>query len=341
MSYEATIIIPVLNEVKFLQNCINSIIKDSLNFSNYEVFLIDGGSTDGTKEIIFEITSKYLNIRYFNNSKKNAASAMNIGINKSSTDYIIRLDAHAVYLDSYIDKAINFLKKSNLSVANVGGSIDTKSISNKIVSKIISYALSSPFGVGNSIFRTKKLTVETEVDTVPFGCFKKQALIDIGLYNENEFRGEDLDVNTRLIRKGYKVILLPELRSIYYSRDTYILFLRQAFMNGHTVFREMRGNNAYHKIRHYIPCTFVIFLIILLLSLLLIPNSLLTKLLILVLIIYVLLSFIFSIRIIKSKNSFFSFALAPLIFISLHTFYGLGSLIAIIKLITKFNKVKK
>ncbi len=341
MSYKATIIIPTLNEVNFLKNCIKSIVNDCLDFNNYEVFIVDGGSTDGTNELISELKYTYSNIKYFNNLDKYAASAMNIGISESTTDYIIRLDAHAIYLDSYIDRAINFLKRSDLMVANVGGTIDTKPSNSKIIPNIIAYVLKSSFGVGNSKFRTQKFIHETEVDTVPFGCFKKKALIDIGLYNENEYRGEDLDLNTRLIKKNYKVILLPELKSIYYSRDTYISFVKQTFKNGYTVFREFRGKKAYHKIRHYIPCIFILFQIMLLISLLLIPNLFFTKLLILVLLVYVFLSIIFSIRIIKSRYGFFSFLLSPLIFYSLHTFYGLGSLIAIMKLFINFNSINK
>lgn len=340
MSYEASIIIPVLNEIKFLKNCIESIAKDCSDFNNYEIFLIDGGSTDGTIELISQIISNYSNIKYFNNAKKYAASAMNIGIDKSTTDYIIRLDAHSIYLDSYLDKALNLLKKSDLTVANVGGSIDTTPSKDKIISNTISYVLSSTFGVGNSKFRTKKLTYEIDVDTVPFGCFKKQALVDIGLYNENEKRGEDLDVNTRLIRKGYRVILSPELKSIYYSRDNYLSFIKQAFKNGYTVFAEVRGENSYHKIRHYIPLAFIIFQIFFFFSLGVKDIHILAEFLFSIQILYILLCLFFSINLVLKEKNFLYILVNPIIFLSLHSMYGLGSLFALIKSFSKYlNKI--
>ena len=337
MTYQATIVIPILNEINFIKDCINSIKDNNSNFNCYEVFLIDGGSTDGTKALLADLASKYTNIQTLENPKKYAASAMNIGIKKSTTDLIIRLDAHAIYLDSYIQTAINILKSSNKSVANIGGSIITKQSSNSNVSFLISFVLSSPFGVGNSVFRTKKLLVETEVDTVPFGCFKKKAIIEVGLYNEEEIRGEDLDLNTRLIKNGYKVILSPQLRSIYYSRENYFDFIKQAFTNGKVVLSKRRGTNSYHKVRHYIPLLFVSFQLLLILQLFLFQINLLSIVLIIIFSLYFFLAYFFSIKLLNTTQNIFNFIFATLYFYSLHTFYGLGSLYSIFKNFLQIN----
>ena len=52
MNYDVAIIIPTLNEENFISHCINSIIKQSLNFTNMDIMVVDGGSTDKTLEIV-------------------------------------------------------------------------------------------------------------------------------------------------------------------------------------------------------------------------------------------------------------------------------------------------
>jgi len=326
-----SVVIPIFNEIKYLERCLESIIKGSKKFNDFEILLIDGGSTDGTIELISELTNKYDNITYLNNPNKYTPSAMNIGIKNSSGDYIVRLDAHAVYPPLYIEKLIRILNESDDDVANVGGSIITKPLHENLVAISISFVLSSKFGVGNSSFRTGIPKKTIEVDTVPFGCFKKNALIKVGMYNELEIRGEDLDLNTRLIKAGYKIILSPEITSIYYSRDNYLSFIKQAFKNGYTVFAEFRGNNSYHKIRHYIPLAFIIFQIFFFLSLGVKDFYIVAKFLLLIEILYILLCLFFSINLVLKEKFFLYFLVNPIIFLSLHSIYGLGSLFAIIK----------
>ena len=338
MSYGVTIIIPIFNEIKYLEICLESIIQGSKKFNDFEILLIDGGSTDGTIELISKLTNKYDNISYLNNPNKYAPSAMNIGIQNSSCDYIVRLDAHAVYPSLYIEKLIRILKESDDNVANVGGSIITKPLHENLVAISISSVLSSKFGVGNSSFRTRIPKKAIEVDTVPFGCFKKSALLKVGMYNELEIRGEDLDLNTRLIKAGYKIILSPEITSIYYSRDNYLSFIKQAFKNGYTVFAEFRGNNSYHKIRHYIPLAFTIFQIFFFFSLGVKDFHILAEFLFSIQILYILLCLFFSINLVLKKKNFLYILVNPIIFLSLHSIYGLGSLFAIIKNFSKYFK---
>ena len=331
MSYRVSVLIPIFNEIRFLESCLNSIINGSENFNEFEVFLIDGGSTDGTIELIKKLEGEYDNVFYFHNHKKFAPSAMNIGINNSSTDYIVRLDAHAIYPPQYIEKLVRILREHSKNVANVGGRIETKPLQKNLISNSIAYALSSKFGVGNSSFRTEIPKKITEVDTVPFGCFNKEALIKVGMYNESEVRGEDLDLNTRLRKIGYKIILAPEITSTYYSRDNYILFVKQAFKNGATVFRKFRGKKSYHKYRHYVPILFIIYQLIFFINLGMKEFYLINNLIYLVAILYAALSIIFSINLVlKEKNILFIFS-TPIIFFTLHSTYGLGSFFAIIK----------
>lgn len=70
MNYDIAIIIPTLNEEKFISRCINSILKQSFDFEKMDVMVVDGGSTDKTVEIVKSYQKLYKNIRLLENKKK-------------------------------------------------------------------------------------------------------------------------------------------------------------------------------------------------------------------------------------------------------------------------------
>jgi len=94
-----TAICPTYNEANYIEKVlkffINAIPK------NKELFIIDGGSDDGTKEIVNKWAEKYSNVHLLDNPNKFVPFALNIGISKSKGDPIIRLDAHTEYEEDY------------------------------------------------------------------------------------------------------------------------------------------------------------------------------------------------------------------------------------------------
>ena len=104
-----TVIIPVFNEKDYIERCIESVISSTEGIENMELLLIDGGSTDGTQEIIKKFVDRHEFIKIFENEKKIIPTALNIGIRKSCGKYIVRLDAHAIYDIGYVNKCIEVL----------------------------------------------------------------------------------------------------------------------------------------------------------------------------------------------------------------------------------------
>jgi len=259
---KASILIPIFNEVGFIENCVNSIISFVEDQSNIELLLIDGGSNDGTLEIIQDLSIKHPCIRVLHNPNKIQSSALNIGIKESTGEFILRLDAHSKYSGTYIRNCISFMELSSSDVANVGGAIITRPGRNTLVAKTISFVLQEKFGVGNSAFRTESITKEMDVETVPFGCFRRSCLDEIGYFDEDLERGEDLELNKRLIDSGKRIIISPDIQSIYYSRPTFLSFIIQAFRNGFFVTNNLSLKNIFHKQRHFMPLAFLIFVII-------------------------------------------------------------------------------
>ena len=196
-----SIIIPCRNEEKFIGKCLDSIIAQDYPKNSIEILILDGRSTDRTREILKKYTQKYSFIKVLDNPKKIQTTALNIGIKKARGEIIIRMDAHNIYEKSYMSKCVTYLRKYD--VDNVGGICVTLPANNTIIAKSIALALSHPFGVGNVYFRIGSKNPRF-VDTVPFGCYKKEIFEKIGLFDENLVRNQDIEFNLRLKRQEEK-----------------------------------------------------------------------------------------------------------------------------------------
>ena len=259
--FKASIIIPVLNEERFIEGCIESVVSNTDDIEKMEIIIIDGGSEDTTVEIVKKISSKYQNVILLHNPKKITPISLNLGIKESSGEFIVRLDAHALYSKNYVNKCIQVLENSDENIGNVGGFIETKSTNSSIFSRAVSLCLSSIFGVGISKFRISKPTKKEFVDTVPFGCFRRSLFDEIGFFNEEEPRNEDLEFNQRILRADKKIILDPDIHSTYFSRSTLNKLFSQQFDNGKIVTNKYRGKESFHKLRHFVPLLFFTYLL--------------------------------------------------------------------------------
>lgn len=212
-----SVICPIYNEERYIGKCIESILKQDYPKDDLEVIFVDGLSTDKTREIVEQYAISYPYIRLIDNPKRIVPPAMNIGIRASKGDIIIRLDAHAIFPDNYFSELVHYL--INLKADNVGGVCRTLPINDSIVCKSIASVLSSRFGMGNSHFRIGATDI-MEVDTVPFGCFRRELFDRIGYFDEELTRNQDDEFNGRIIKNGGKIYLLPFLTIDYYARDT-------------------------------------------------------------------------------------------------------------------------
>ena len=323
-----SIIIPVRNEEKYLPKVLQGIKNQSYPKDKLEILFVDGNSNDLTINIIndFKATSS-LNIRVLNNPKENAPSGVNMGISEASGEIIMRLDAHTFYPLNYVEKNLFYLL--NYDADNVGCPICT--VGEGCVGKSIAYICSSKFGVGNSKFRTTNF--RGYVDTVPFGCFRKSLIDQIGFFDEKLPRSEDNDFNYRIRKMGGKVLMFSDIETIYNSRSNLFDLCKMAFNNGKGIIDLFFKDKHAIKIRHLIPLFFTSTFIIGLISVI-INLNLIKYLFLIEVITYSTLDIIYSINSI-SKNGLFSFFICLFSFPLFHITYGFGSLVQIFKKILR------
>ena len=323
-----SVIIPCRNEGKYIGQCFDSIIANDYPKDKLEVFVVDGMSKDETRAIVKTYEQQYPFIRLLDNDNRITPAALNIGIRHAQGEIIIRLDAHTTYENNYISKCVESLRTYNAD--NVGGIIITTPRDNTLVAKTIALALSHPFGVGNSYFRVGSREPRW-VDTVPFGCYKKDVFERIGLYNEEVPRSEDIDFNIRLKKAGGKILLNPNIVSYYYARSNFKDFCKHNFANGVMVTYPLRLGINVFRWRHLVPFVFVSSLIGA--AALSVFSPIFLWLFLFILGSYALANAYFSVKITAKEKDFRYLFVMPLMFASLHIGYGLGSLWGLLRVI--------
>lgn len=255
MNYEVAIVIPTLNEERFISRCLNSIIKQTYEFEKMDVMIIDGGSKDNTKDIVAEYQKSHQNIRFIENTKKIQSVAFNIGIKNSSAPYIIRLDAHAEYDSEYIYLCIKNLKDDKKR-GNVGGRWNILPFNQSVWAQTNAILNHSRFGIGGAAFRVSNEAHNT--DSVPFGAFPRKIIEKIGGMREDLPRGEDNEYNSRIRKAGYKIFFDPNIISSYFARPTLGASCKQMYANGNSIGYLYYIDREAIGIRHLVPLLFVV-----------------------------------------------------------------------------------
>jgi glycosyltransferase involved in cell wall biosynthesis len=331
-----SIVIPCRNEEKFIGKCLDSVIASDFPKNNLEVLVVDGMSNDGTRELIIRYSQKYPFIKLLNNNRKITPVAMNVGIKESIGNYIIILSSHSKIDKNFLRTNIENIKKS--TVGCVGGILVTHPANNAHLSKTIAMALSHPFGVGNSYFRIG-LKEPRYVDTVPFGCYKREVFDNIGLFDEDLVRNQDDELNLRLIKTGGKILLIPDIVSFYHARDSLSKLWKMYYQYGYFKPLVVQKIGTVLTWRQLIPTFFVSSLVTSgILSLIIQPIILVFFLIISL---YLLANVTFSFSLAKNKGLKF-FVTLPIVFATLHLSYGTGYLKGIwVFILLKKHKKRK
>ncbi len=319
-----SVIIPCRNEEKFISKCLDSIINNNYLKESLEVFIIDGASEDKTREIINQYLPKYSFLKFFENPGRFAPLAQNIGVKNSKGEIIIIMDAHVTYQEDYISKCVKYLKEYDAD--DVGGVLITTPAENNIIAKTIANVLSNRFGVGNSYFRTGTEKPKW-VDTVPYGCYKKEVFDKIGLYNEKMLRSYDMDFNLRLKKAGGKILLAPDIVGYYYPKSNFTDFFLHNFEDGIWITYPLKFKIKAFRLRHLIPLFFVSSLIFFFFFF---PPffSLITS-------VYFLVDFYFSFKIARKEKNWDYLPLMMVAFAIRHIGYGAGSIWGFVKILVK------
>jgi len=225
-----------------------------------EIIVADGGSNDGTIAIIQEFFREHndLKITIISNPKRIIPSAINLGIQASHGEIIVRMDAHSYPHNDYIERCVEILEDGLAD--NVGGIWEIQPGDDTWVASAIAKAATLPIAVGDALYR--HANKPGFVETVPFGAFKREVLALVGFFNETLLTNEDYEFNSRIILNGGKIWLDPRIRSTYFARSTFSELAKQYWRYGYWKWKMLQSYPKTIRWRQALPPLFVASLII-------------------------------------------------------------------------------
>ena len=219
-----SIIIPCLEERDFIRGCLDSVRRFELPpQTDIEVFVVDGMSKDGTREIVTEMAGADSRLRLIDNPGRIQSTALNRALRLAHGEFIIRLDAHSFYPSDYLLLCLETADRTGAD--NVGGLFITQARGEGYRAAVVQALTTHAFGVGDAGYRLD--ANEGPADTVPYGCFRREIFERVGAYDERLVRAQDYELNSRIRRAGGSVWRNPKIRVLYYQQPNLIRFLRK------------------------------------------------------------------------------------------------------------------
>jgi succinoglycan biosynthesis protein ExoA len=251
MAPTVSLVVPMLDERAHIERCIASLDAQEWPHDALEVLVVDGGSSDGSREIVDNLTAGRPWLRVVENPARRASSAFNRGIEAASGDVVCLVSAHGELPPDYVPNSVAALDRTG--AAGVGGVL--RHTGSDRSGRAIGLAMTSPFGMA-SPFRFADQA--REVDTIGHPAYTAAALRSVGAFDESLERNSDYEFNFRMRRAGLRLIFDPTIVTTYRPRGSLRELGRQFWWYGRAKGRVIRRHPGSVKVRHLVPPAFVV-----------------------------------------------------------------------------------
>ena len=253
-----SVIMPVRDEADFIDRSLGAVIGQDYPADRFEILVVDGLSDDGTRDRVRRLSAATARpaIRLLDNPGRIAPCALNVGLAAAAGEVIVRVDGHCEIAPDYLRRSVEALATHGAGC--VGGPITT--IGSGTVTGAIAFAMSSRFGVGGAAFRVGSDAVR-EVDSVAFPAWPRPVMDEAGPFDEELVRNQDDEYSYRLRKLGHRILLIPQIRCLYYSRGSLRSLWRQYYQYGFWKVRVLQKHPRQMRARQFVPPAFVAWLL--------------------------------------------------------------------------------
>jgi succinoglycan biosynthesis protein ExoA len=244
-----TVVVACRNENPRIVSLLDSLIRLDRSTLDIEVIVADGMSTDGTRRILDDFACDHAWLTVVDNPARIASTGLNRAIRQGRGEFIVRMDAHTVYAPDYVERCVAVLEEH--AASNAGG--PQRSRAEGFWQRTIHAGFHAPFASGGASFRNDNYC--GPADTVPYGCWRKDFLIAIGLFDEGLVRNQDDELNLRTRLGGGIIWQDPSIVSWYSPRSTLSGLFQQYLQFGFWRVAVLRKHPKAATMRHFVPGT--------------------------------------------------------------------------------------
>lgn len=314
------------NEEKAISSLFQDIRNQEYPHEKMEIIFVNSMSTDNTKKMMerfAEENNHFIRVLIADNPKKVQAAGWNIAINTAREDIIIRIDAHTQIPSDFVKKVVECMEEGE---SVVGGQRPNIAEEDTPWKHTLLLAEKSMFGSSIAPYRTGHH--KTYVKSVFHGAYRREVFEKAGLFNENLGRTEDNEMHYRIRKAGYRICSNPKIISYQQTRSSWKEMIKQKYGNGLWIGLTTGICPRCFSLFHFVPLLFLVG-IILCVILLIVGFPIWFKTLG---IIYGSMNVLMSIATALREKWHWCYLLLPIIFLSLHLSYGIGTLIGIFKM---------
>lgn len=320
------IVMPCRNEARYIDDSVSRVLAFDYPPDRVTVIVADGQSEDGTTAILHRLAASDPRLSILENPARMPAHGLNLAIARSDADIVLRVDAHTAYPPAYARLCVAAMQETGAD--NVGGPVAAAPGADTAMARAISVAMSHGFGVGNAGFRTG-VSGRVWTDTVPFGCWRRTTLDELGAFATDIPYGEDDEFNARLRKAGGRILLDPAISSTYFTRPTLRTLALQMYRYGRYKPATARRIGRVTTLRQLVPPLFVAVVALSLAASLALPAALAVALLALGA--HLAAGSLAAARAVPRLGA--AAALLPLVFLVMHGAYGAGYLVGALALL--------
>jgi succinoglycan biosynthesis protein ExoA len=252
-----SVVMPIRNEARSIANTLEDLLRQRYARDRFEIIVVDGESTDNTREIVQAFVRKHGNVRLLTNPRHWSSAARNIGVRAARGDLVLIVDGHcAIDSTDYLEELASAFARTRADCLGRPQPLEVSQPST--LQRAIGIARASRLGhhPASRVFATTEQEVPAHSVAV---AYRRSVFERVGLFDESFDACEDVELNHRVDLAGMRCVVVPALRVSYHPRATLAGLFRQMQRYGRGRLRLLRKHPETFSPLGFAPALFLLF----------------------------------------------------------------------------------